>query len=173
MPNLTDEERRARNAEKSRRWRLNNPEAYREMKRRYRSSEKGKAQRLKDEAAYVASGGRAKAEKRRSEKPISEARKAAKKKWSMSNTSYWAAQQSMRRSLKRDLTADEFWILQEAMELAKLRSQLVGGEWHVDHIIPITCGGNSKPDNIQVVPALWNRQKSNKHTKRFLPGHKE
>jgi hypothetical protein len=59
-------------------------------------------------------------------------------------------------------------VLQEAVLLARLREQIVGGHWHVDHIIPVSKGGTSQPGNIQVVPAHWNRKKSNKHAERFF-----
>jgi hypothetical protein len=148
--------------------RENNPEAVREAKRKYYSSEKGKAQKRKEDEAYVASGGRAKAESRRAEKPLSEARKAARKRWSKANCDYWAAQQSKRRTLSRELSVDEFWVLQEAVLLARMREKIVGGKWHVDHITPVSKGGTSEPSNLQVVPADWNRKKSNKHSERFF-----
>jgi len=148
--------------------RENNPEAVREAKRKYYSSEKGKAQKRKEDAAYVTSGGRAKAESRRSNLPVSEARKAARARWSKANSSYWAATRSRRRALEKSLSLDDFWILQEAVLLARLREKMVGGQWHVDHIIPVSKGGTSLPDNLQVVPADWNRKKSNKHSERFF-----
>jgi len=148
--------------------RENNPEAVREAKRKYYSSEKGKAQKRKEDEAYVASGGRAKVECLRADQPISEARKAARKRWAMANSDYWTAQQSKRRTLSRELSADDFWVLQEAVLLARLREKMVGGKWHVDHIVPVSKGGTSEPSNLQVVPACWNRQKSNKHSKRFF-----
>lgn len=144
------------------------PDAIKEAKRKYESSERGKAQKRKDEAAYAASGGRASAEKRRSEKPVSEARKAARKRWAKANSDYWTAQQSKRRTLSRELSVDEFWVLQEAVLLARMREKIVGGKWHVDHIIPVSRGGTSEPSNLQVVPADWNRKKSNKHSERFF-----
>ena len=56
----------------------------------------------------------------------------------------------------------------EPRKQAKQREKLCGGSWHVDHITPVSKGGQSTHDNIQVVPAYWNRSKSNKHTKRFF-----
>jgi hypothetical protein len=149
-------------------------EAQKAARAKYERSEKGKAARKKHEASYVASGKRALAEARRLEKPISEARKAAKKKWSDANSAYWAASRSHRRSLESNLSLDEFWILQEACELARLREQMLLGKWHVDHIVPVSKGGTSQPHNLQVVPACWNRRKSNKHSERFFAhAHKE
>lgn len=142
-------------------------ELQKEARRRYESSAKGKEARKRQEAAYVASGGRSLTEKRRAEKPISEARKAAKEKWAKNNGSYFTAQRSLRRSLERDLSELDVVVLYEAVDLAKRRKELTGYDWHVDHIIPVSKGGLTTADNLQVVPAKWNRSKSNKHTQRF------
>jgi len=154
---MTPEEKRARDAEKSKRWRERNPEAYKASKRKYYASEKGRAQKRKEDAAYIASGGKAAAERRRAERPISEARKQARLRY-----------QLMRRSGERVLDTFDAWVLSEAVELAKLREQLCGRKWHVDHIIPVSKGGRCTHDNLQVVPAYWNRTKSNKHTGHFF-----
>lgn len=154
---MTPEEKRAYNAAKSKRWREQNPEAAKAAKQKYYASEKGKAQKRKEDAAYKTSGGRDAYEKRRASKPISEARKQARLRY-----------QLMRRSGEQAL--DDFckWVLSEAVHLAKLREKLCGGKWHVDHIEPVSKGGQSTYDNLQVVPAYWNRSKSNKHTGRFF-----
>ena len=143
-------------------------EAQKAARKRYEQSEKGKAAKRRHEAAYVASGGRAATETRRAEQPLSEARKAARVRWSQANAVYWAASRSRRRALDNALSVDDFWVLQEAVLLARLREHIVGGHWHVDHIIPVSKGGTSQPGNIQVVPAYWNRKKSNKHAERFF-----
>lgn len=143
-------------------------EAQKAARLKYERSEKGRAAKKRHEAAYSASGGRALAESRRSEKPVSEARKTARRKWSEANSVYWAATRSRRRALEKSLNLDDFWILQEAVLLARLRESMVGGKWHVDHIIPVSKGGTSAPDNLQVVPASWNRRKSNKHSEHFF-----
>jgi hypothetical protein len=137
--------------------RANNPEAVVAAKRKYYASEKGKTQKRKDEAAYVLSGGRSDAEKRRAATPLSEARKLARLKY-----------QLMRSSSERLLGEFDSFVLGEAVSLVRLRGQLTGGQWHVDHIVPVSKGGTSLSDNLQVVPASWNRKKSNKHTELFF-----
>ena len=59
------------------------------------------------------------------------------------------------------------FVLKEAVLLAKQRTKMLGTEWHVDHIQPVSKGGTSYFTNIQVVPALWNRQKSNRSNSTF------
>ena len=151
------EEKRARDAAKAKRWRERNPEAAKAVKQRYYASEKGKEQKRKEEAAYKASGGRLASEKRRAIQPLSEARKQARLRY-----------QLVRRSGEKTLDPFNAWVLREAVALAKSRNQMCGGEWHVDHIIPVSKGGLCTHDNLQVVPAYWNRSKSNKHTGRFF-----
>lgn len=155
--------------EKARQRRKQDPEAIKQIKRRYYASEKGKACKRREDAAYIASGGRASTELRRATKPISDARRAAQVRWSKANSVYWAAVRAKRRSLEKNLDADDFWILQEAIALAKLREQMLGNAWHVDHVIPVSKGGTAHPENLQVVPASWNRKKSNKHSEWFFP----
>lgn len=149
-------------------WRKANPEKVKEIKRRYYQSEKGKQAKKKEEAAYRESGGRALAEKRRAEKPLSPARKAARVKWANANKDYFTASRSLRRSLERNLTELDRFVLLEAVSLARLREQVVGGKWHVDHVVPVSKGGLCVANNLQVVPAIWNRRKSNIHTDRFF-----
>lgn len=164
----TDAERRAYNAEKARRWRANNPDKAREVKQKYYTSDKGRVQKRKEDVAFVASGGRAVVEARRAASPVSAARKASRQNWAKNNQAYFTAMRACRRSLEKSLDPFEFWVLQEAVALARLRERLVGGQWHVDHIVPVSKGGNSRPDNLQVVPATWNRRKSNVHAERFF-----
>jgi len=154
-------DRKKADAEKAKRWRQRNPEACRASKRRYYASEKGRACKQREEAAFVATGGRAAAAQRRASKPLSEARQRAKQ-----------AYQLMRRAFEKELPEFDRFVLSEAVGLARLRSRICGGEWHVDHIRPVSREGRSSFDNLQVVPALWNRSKSNKHTRKFL-GSKE
>lgn len=56
------------------------------------------------------------------------------------------------------------FILEEAYELAQLRTKATGIKWHVDHIVPlkspIVCGLHCEA-NIQVIPAVDNIRKSN------------
>lgn len=53
----------------------------------------------------------------------------------------------------------------EAARLCRLRSQLLGGDWHIDHQIPLQgkiVSGLHVWNNLAVVPASFNRSKKNK-----------
>jgi hypothetical protein len=132
-------------------------EQQKEARRKYAASDKGRAAKKRHDAAYAASGKRAKVEAKREAKPISEARKQARLRY-----------QLMRRSGEKALSAFDSWVLEEAVKLTRLREQVCGTKWHVDHIVPVSKGGLCTHDNLQVVPAYWNRTKSNKHTERFF-----
>jgi len=165
---MRSEEGKTKQREAIRRWQKANPEKVKAAKQRYYSSEKGKLQKRKEDASYALSGGRAEAEARRANTPLSEARLAAKVKWRKANSEFYAADRAMRRSLERDLSDFDRFVLHEAMVLAKLRNHLVGGKWEVDHIIPVSKGGNCIASNLQVVPKHWNQSKSNKHSERLF-----
>lgn len=63
------------------------------------------------------------------------------------------------------LSADDFWLMQQAYELAALRTKLFGFQWHVDHEIPLVgkrVSGLHVPNNLRVIPAKENLCKNNK-----------
>lgn len=66
------------------------------------------------------------------------------------------------------LTDGDFWLIEQAYELAAIRTKMFGFAWHVDHILPLQgklVSGLHVPTNLQVIPGVENVKKANK----FMP----
>lgn len=92
--------------------------------------------------------------------------KLENKSWRTSNVQKHNANTALYRA--RKIRATPIWadlfILQEAYDLAKLRERVCGGEWHVDHVVPLksklVCGLHCE-FNVRVVTKEINLAKSN------------
>ncbi len=92
------------------------------------------------------------------------------REWFAKNSDKRAAYEAKRRAsiLQRTpkwLTEDDFWIIEQAYELAKLRTEMFGFDWHVDHVFPLQgklVSGLHTPINIQVIEGLENCKKNAK-----------
>lgn len=99
-----------------------------------------------------------------------EKRKQTTRNWRQNNKHLVAAAQQRRHAaeLKRTpswLSDDEHWVMQQAYEIAAVRTKLFGFAWHVDHIIPLQgkrVSGLHVPLNLQVIPGVENMRKLNK-----------
>lgn len=100
------------------------------------------------------------------------AHKAIKDAYKKANPHKSAALLAKRRAAKKHrtpswLTPDQLWMIEQAYELASLRSKTTGFAWHVDHICPLQgkdVSGLHVPWNLQVIPWRDNLSKGNKMT---------
>lgn len=66
------------------------------------------------------------------------------------------------------LTPDDFWMIEQAYDIATARTKIFGFSWHVDHVLPLQgrlVSGLHTPYNLQVIPGVVNVAKAN----RYLP----
>lgn len=97
-----------------------------------------------------------------------EAHNAYNRAWFAGHSDKRAAYEAKRRATiiqrtPRWLTEDDFWMIEQAYDLAKLRTEMSGFEWHVDHEIPLqgkrVCGLHV-PLNLSVIPGAENCRKN-------------
>lgn len=96
------------------------------------------------------------------------------KKWKQANPHRVRAHSSQRRAAlaaeAHSLTPQDKDVITAYYRRAQEISESTGEIWEVDHIVPLQYPGDElrgrrhHPDNLQVVPASWNRQKSNSST---------
>ena len=96
---------------------------------------------------------------------------ARNKNWKQQNPEKVLAMDAKRRAsmLQRTpkwLTDVDYWMVEEAYELAVLRAKMFSFPWHVDHIIPLQgkyVSGLHVPSNLRVVPGSENLAKGNRY----------
>lgn len=103
-------------------------------------------------------------------KDNAESRGAYNRAWFAANSEKRAAYEAKRRATilqrtPRWLTEDDFWMIEQAYDLAKLRTSVFGFEWHVDHVVPLRgkkVSGLHVPLNLSVIPGADNCRKNAK-----------
>lgn len=93
------------------------------------------------------------------------------KLWSKNNPDKWKVTKASRRAAKRraipDWSNDEFedFAIREMYELSRIRKELTGIDWHVDHIVPLkskkVCGLHCLA-NLQIITGSENMSKGNR-----------
>lgn len=141
--------------ERTKAWRLANPEKVKEQNQRYA---KKHADKLVEKTIRW---------KRNNPERAAE----VAKKTRLKNKARILANKAKYRAAKRNKTPawvnkDHLLMIKEAYELAILRTKLFGFAWHVDHIIPLngkTVSGLHVIENLRVIPGAENLLKNNKY----------
>jgi hypothetical protein len=89
------------------------------------------------------------------------------KKWRQNNPAKWSA--ISRKHALQKIRAVPAWanhfFIEEAYDLARRRSRLLGSKWHVDHVVPLrgkaVCGLHVE-HNLAVIPGRQNMLKGNR-----------
>lgn len=88
------------------------------------------------------------------------------KRWRDKNAGYHKAYNLQYRAKIKSRTED-LMVCNHFYVAAQRIAKCLGVSFHVDHIQPVSKGGEHNPKNLQIVPAKWNLSKSNKNNDRF------
>ena len=99
-----------------------------------------------------------------------EMRNAEKAAWAKKNAGRvlaWTRQRQLAKLQRTPawLTVDDYWLMEQAYELAQLRTRVFGFPWHVDHVLPLRgehVSGLHVPTNLRVIPGAENSRKGNR-----------
>jgi hypothetical protein len=182
MQNLADKERkraylrdyRLRNRERLLRmyaeYRKNNPEKVKAAIRAWYASERGKQMRRDYFKTYAKTEPFLRAKKKYAANNR-EQKSESGRKWREANPGKNCSKSNKRRADKLCrtplwLSPDDHWMIAEIYDLAQQRSRATGVTFHVDHIVPLsgkTVSGLHVPLNLQVIQAVDNLRKQNRH----------
>ena len=82
--------------------------------------------------------------------------------WRKDNPEQVAAYKAKRRARKLNQTPILTKSEDKRIKLVYKKSHELGSDWHVDHIKPLSKNGLHHPNNLQIVTANYNLQKSDK-----------
>ncbi len=108
---------------------------------------------------------------RRSNRKHKDKRAEYNRKYRERNQAYFAESEASRRA-KINISDNSNSIvdrsqIKQLYICSRRLSQCTGFGWHVDHIKPISIGGEHAPHNLQVVPQRWNQVKNNTNSNRI------
>lgn len=163
---LSDDERRARNREYNRKWRINNKEKVKGQQAAYR--ERHKEVILARNRSWVSENKERNSQQKREHYMRNKERYDAKSAEYAKTHAGWKASHCAKRRAKKK-QAMPVWAKDGYMKifykLAKLESKRTGKRVEVDHIVPLqhdlVCGLHCE-DNLQLLFAADNYAKSNK-----------
>lgn len=158
-----------KNRDVTRRWVEQNPEKKKMLDKEWRKNNKER-KRLNNRAWDLANPEKAKASKQKYAEANREKKNARQRERVKMHPEITMAYVRKRQAAKVQRTPPWFnpehlWMTKEAYALAKLRERVIGGKWHVDHIVPLrgkTVSGLHVPWNLQVIPDKLNRIKGNR-----------
>lgn len=150
-------------------YRTANPEKRAENSRRWKQNNRARLLAL-DRAKRAANPEVSRARSRAHYSRHRERELLRQKVWRMANRGVINAFTAKRKAdlLQRTpgwLSADDLWLLKETYALARVRTELFGFSWHVDHVIPLrgkNVSGLHVPNNVRVIPAMDNLRKGNR-----------
>lgn len=98
------------------------------------------------------------------------ARNAEKAAWAKKNKGRvlaWCRKRQLDKAQRTPawLTPEDLWLIEEVYELAAVRTEATGVQWHVDHKIPLrgkVISGLHVPFNLQVILGSENSRKGNR-----------
>lgn len=159
------EKNKAKQAERKKAWHEKNRDAVLSRKAKYRESKRSELQEKQKEFRTK----NPEYQKQWRENNRDKLTEYERDRYYLNKPKYFAAAAKRRASRKQATPtwpdSDMSFLVQEAYALARLRSKMLGGVWHVDHVLPLkgkTVCGLHVPWNLQVIPALDNLRKGNK-----------
>lgn len=149
-------------------WRLENPEKHSQSMRKWLENNR-ELHGTRVKRWQAANKDKVKADAKAWAKANPDKVAAKKKRWIAKNPATYTelSVAGVARRAKRVPkwnTKDDRWMMREAYKLAKLRTEMFGFIWEVDHVIPLRgdiVSGLHVPTNLQVIPKSSNREKRN------------